>query len=85
MTARIDSHQHFWKYDAREYRWIDERMSVLKRDFLPADLEPPLRAAGFGACVTVQARQTLDETAWLLDGTGLSLLVKFTHRVFGLH
>jgi hypothetical protein len=25
------------------------------------------------------------ETAWLLDGTGLSLLVKFTHRVFGLH
>jgi L-fuconolactonase len=67
VTTRIDSHQHFWKYDARGYGWIDERMSVLKRDFLPADLEPPLRAAGFGACVTVQARQTLDETAWLLD------------------
>src|SRR5258708_7368294 len=25
------------------------------------------------------------ETAWLLDGTGLTLLVKFTHRVFGFH
>jgi L-fuconolactonase len=67
MTARIDSHQHFWKYDAREYGWIDERMSVLKRDFLPGDLEPRLKAAGFDACVAVQARQTLAETAWLLE------------------
>jgi L-fuconolactonase len=67
VTTRIDSHQHFWKYDAREYGWIDERMSVLKRDFLPADLEPQLREGGFDACVAVQARQSLDETAWLLD------------------
>jgi len=67
VTTRIDSHQHFWKYDPRAYDWIDERMSVLKRDFLPADLEPRLKAAGFDACVTVQARQTLDETAWLLE------------------
>lgn len=67
MTTRIDSHQHFWKYDAREYGWIDERMGVLKRGFLPADLEPRLKAAGFDACVTVQARPTLDETAWLLE------------------
>ena len=67
MTTRIDSHQHFWKYDAREYGWIDERMGVLRRDFLPADLEPPMRAAGFDACVAVQARHSLDETAWLLD------------------
>ncbi len=67
MTTRIDSHQHFWKYDAREYGWIDERMRVLRRDFLPADLEPPMRAAGFDVCVAVQARQSLDETAWLLD------------------
>src|SRR5437773_9318471 len=42
-------------------------MGALKRDFLPADLEPRLRAAGFDACVTVQARQTLEETAWLLE------------------
>ncbi len=67
MTTRIDSHQHFWKYDAREYGWIDERMGVLRRDFLPADLEPPMRAAGFDVCVAVQARHSLDETAWLLD------------------
>lgn len=67
MTTRIDSHQHFWRYDAREYGWIDERMGPLKRDFLPGDLAPLLAAAGFTACVAVQARQSLDETAWLLD------------------
>src|SRR5262245_12276937 len=42
-------------------------MARLKRDFLPADLEPQLRAAGFDACVAVQACHTLDETHWLLD------------------
>jgi L-fuconolactonase len=67
VTILIDSHQHFWKYDAAEYGWIDERMSILQRDFLPADLELPLKAAGFDACVAVQARQTLGETAWLLE------------------
>ncbi len=67
MSVPVDSHQHFWRYDAGEYAWIDERMSALKRDFLPADLSAPLAAAGFGACVAVQARPSLDETAWLLD------------------
>jgi L-fuconolactonase len=68
MSARrIDAHQHFWRYDPAEYGWIDDTMTGLRRDFLPADLEPPLRAAGFDACVAVQARQTLAETEWLLD------------------
>ena len=67
MSARIDSHQHFWKYDAQEYGWIDERMGALKRDFLPADLAPLLAEAGFTACVAVQAQHSLEETAWLLD------------------
>lgn len=64
---RIDSHQHFWKYDAREYDWIDERMGVLKRDFLPEHLRPELDRTGFDACVAVQARQSLEETRFLLD------------------
>ena len=34
----IDSHQHFWIYDAAEYGWIDESMPALRRDFLPPDL-----------------------------------------------
>ena len=64
---KIDAHQHFWKYDAAQYDWIDESMSVLRRDFLPPDSQREMARAGFDACVAVQARQTLDETRWLLS------------------
>lgn len=64
---RVDAHQHFWKYDPCEYDWIDDRMAVLRRDFLPIDLEPVLKYAGFDGCVAVQVRQSLEETRWLLD------------------
>ncbi len=63
----VDAHQHFWRYDAREYGWIDESMAALRRDFLPADLKPELEGNGFQGCVAVQARQTLEETRWLLE------------------
>jgi len=63
---RIDAHQHFWRYSAEEYDWIDDSMASLRRDFLPLDLKPELDAAGFDACIAVQARQTLGETRWLL-------------------
>ena len=63
----IDAHQHFWIYDQREYDWIDDLMAALRRDFLPADLKPELEGSGFQGCVAVQARQTLEETRWLLE------------------
>jgi L-fuconolactonase len=63
----IDSHQHFWQYDAAAYDWIDDSMPGLRRDFLPGDLKPEMTAAGVDACVAVQARQTVDETRWLLS------------------
>ena len=64
---RVDSHQHFWRYDPVEYAWIDESMAALRRDFLPPDAKPEMDAAGLDAAVAVQARQTLEETRWLLD------------------
>ena len=64
---RIDAHQHFWNYSAAEYGWIDDRMAVLKRDFLPPDLQPLLAANGFDGSIAVQARQSLEETRWLLE------------------
>jgi L-fuconolactonase len=64
---RIDAHQHFWHYNAEEYGWIDDSISILRRDFLPEHLEPELKQAGFDACIAVQARQTLEETRWLLN------------------
>jgi L-fuconolactonase len=63
---RIDAHQHFWRYDPGEYGWIDERMSPLRRDFLPPELKRSMDGVGFGGCVAVQARQSLEETRWLL-------------------
>lgn len=64
---RIDAHQHFWAYDPREYDWIDETMEPLRRNFLPADLKPELEREGFEGCVAVQARQSREETRWLLE------------------
>ncbi len=65
-VPRIDAHHHFWKYTAEEYGWIDESMAVIRRDFLPEDLEAEMRACGIDGVVSVQARQTLEETRWLL-------------------
>lgn len=63
----IDAHHHFWKYTADEYGWISPEMSVLRRDFLPADLRTVAKVAGVDGVISVQARQTLEETRWLLD------------------
>jgi L-fuconolactonase len=63
----IDAHQHFWMYSPADYEWIDDSMTALRRNFLPDDLGPELENAGFGGSIAVQARQTLEETRWLLD------------------
>jgi L-fuconolactonase len=63
----IDAHQHYWRYDAAEYEWIDDSMSVIRRDFLPTDAEGVMGPAGATAAIAVQARQTLEETRWLLE------------------
>ena len=62
---KIDSHQHFWNYDPVEYPWIADHMSVLRRDFTPADLKAELADVGIDGCVAVQARQSLAESHWL--------------------
>jgi L-fuconolactonase len=64
---RIEAHQHFWRYSPQTHGWIEDHMAVLKRDFLPADLEPLLLSHGYTGCVAVQAQQTVEETVWLLD------------------
>jgi len=63
----IDAHQHFWRYDPAEYGWIDDSMAALRRDFLPADAWREMVPAGVTRSVAVQARQTIEETRWLLD------------------
>jgi L-fuconolactonase len=63
----IDAHHHFWRYSDEEYGWIPPEWSALRRDFLPEDLSRELDAAGVDGVVSVQARQSLVETEWLLD------------------
>lgn len=63
----IDAHHHLWSYSPREDAWIDGSMTALRRDFLLADLEPELAGAGVTGTVVIQARQTLEETDWLLS------------------
>ena len=62
----IDAHQHFWIYNDREFAWLDDSMAALRRNFLPADLQPELKANGLHGSVVVQTCQTLKETRWLL-------------------
>jgi L-fuconolactonase len=66
----IDSHQHFWRYDAAEHGWIDDSMAAIRRDFAPKDAAREMAGAGVDAGVAVQVRQTLKETDWLLSLAG---------------
>nr|WP_294950199.1 amidohydrolase family protein [uncultured Mucilaginibacter sp.] len=64
---RIDSHQHFWKFDPLRDAWITDDMAVIQRDFYPADLHPVLAANGIDACIAVQASQSETETDFLVQ------------------
>jgi len=75
---KIDSHQHFWRYDPARDAWITDDMAVLKHDFLPDQLARELDTNGIDASVAVQADQSEDETMFLLD------LAKKSSRIAGV-
>jgi L-fuconolactonase len=72
----IDTHQHFWHYDAARDSWITDEMSVLKKDFLPANLQQEFAANAIAGCVAVQAAQSEEETLFLLELAGQHSFVK---------
>ncbi|MBT8297875.1 MAG: amidohydrolase family protein [Maribacter sp.] len=76
----IDAHQHFWKYRPSKHTWIDNSMSVIRRDFLPSDLKKVYTENGIDGSVAVQADQTLEETNFLLE---LSAKYDFIKGVVG--
>lgn len=63
----IDAHQHFWRIDRGDYSWMDDRVAAIRRDRVPRDLDPHVRACGVAGTVVVQAAPTLAETCYLLD------------------
>ncbi|HUD27253.1 MAG TPA: amidohydrolase family protein [Novosphingobium sp.] len=65
MEGRVDAHQHFWRYSPSGLDWIAPG-SILARDYEPHQLRTELDDAGIAGSIVVQARQTLEETRWLL-------------------
>lgn len=73
---RLDSHQHFWKYNPVRDSWINDEMSVIRRDFYPQDLNPLLSQNKIDGCVSVQADQSEEETMFLLEQAEKNSIIK---------
>lgn len=71
----LDAHQHFWQFNPVRDAWISPDMSVLRRDFLPADLQPLLEKHHIAGCIAVQADQSEDETRFLLNQAAIHPVV----------
>jgi len=63
----IDGHVHFWRPALGYDILILRREERLRRDALPDDLAPLVRAAGVDAAVTVQAAPDVAETLFQLE------------------
>jgi L-fuconolactonase len=64
---RLDAHQHYWIFDPQRDQWITDEMQVIRRDFLPADLQPELEKNQIQGTIAVQADESEAETIFLLD------------------
>lgn len=67
MNRLIDSHHHLWNYNAEQYGWINDEMQVLRQNFGTAELKQISEQSGVNGFVSVQARQSLEETDKLLE------------------
>lgn len=63
----IDAHHHLWNYTPDEFSWISNGMELLRRDYLLDDLKPLMHENGVEGLIAVQARQSIEETDWLLE------------------
>ncbi len=68
MPPRIDAHHHLWRLaEPFDYRWLDApALAPIRRDYLPDDLEPHLKATGIDATVIVQTQHDTRENHWAL-------------------
>jgi L-fuconolactonase len=72
----IDAHHHLWKYSQEQYPWMLDGMEGIRQNFLIPELQKAARDAGISGTVAVQARQTIEETKWLLGLAGSSDLIR---------
>jgi L-fuconolactonase len=73
---KIDSHQHFWKFDPVRNSWINDSMYILQRDFLPEDIAPILNHYGIDGCISVQVDQSEEENTFMLQQADENQFIK---------
>jgi L-fuconolactonase len=63
----IDAHQHFWEYDPVRDSWITEEMHVLRKDYLPGEIETIYKLNHISGSIAVQADASESENRFLVD------------------
>ena len=62
----IDTHHHFWNYNPIDFNWINDDMATIRKNFSPIELKETISETEVSGVISVQARQKLEETDWLL-------------------
>lgn len=73
---KIDSHQHFWKFDPVRDCWITDEMASIRQDFLPSHLKPLLDHNNIDGCVAVQSDQSESENDFQLANASENDFIK---------
>ncbi|HVF96726.1 MAG TPA: amidohydrolase family protein [Flavisolibacter sp.] len=63
----IDTHIHTWNFQRASYSWLEGNTSLLNRNYLIEELEQQLQPAGVTEGLLVQAANTIEETAYMLE------------------
>ena len=76
MLEKIDTHQHFWRFDPIRDNWITEDMGLIRKDVLPGEVEPLMKASGISGSIAVQADQSEAENTFLLELAAANSFIK---------
>ena len=58
----IDAHHHFWDPTRRDYPWMGDELTAIRRPFGPDELRPLLENSGVDRTILVQTISSVDET-----------------------
>jgi len=63
----VDAHHHFWDPGRRDYPWMGDELSAIRRPFTPDDLRPQLIQNNVDRTILVQTVSSLEETREFLE------------------
>ncbi|MFC5404113.1 amidohydrolase family protein [Cohnella soli] len=64
---KIDAHHHFWNLEKVAYPWMDPAFGPICRNFEAEEMEPFVQKAGIDKTVLVQAANSYEDTASMLQ------------------